>query len=294
MKIRVGPHLRELTSLRLGGDARCMFLPESDDDYERIPGLAEHYGGQLLMLGRGTNILAEDGDHDLILVQRGCLSASEVVSTSPTQVLVRVDAGMSLARLLAWCIKHGCSGLEPLAGIPGSVGGAIAMNAGSHGQECFGLLREIRVWTPAAGVHQLEPRDCVAGYRHFSLRENAGVYAVLGAVFGFRPAPSEVIRELSRSWFMRKKSVQPLHAHTAGCVFKNPVDGSAGMLLDRAGFRGRACGGMRFSPMHANFLENTGSGTATQALELMDLAVHEVDVRFGVHLEREVEVLTCP
>ena len=271
-----------------------MVIPESDDEYDQIPELAGKYGGRVVMLGRGTNILAEDGEHDLMLVQRRCLSAPEILSTSSEQILVRVDAGMSLARLLAWCIKHGCSGLEPLAGIPGSVGGAIAMNAGSHGQECFGLLREIRGWTPAAGVHGIQRRDCAAGYRHFSLRGNDGVYAVLGAVFAFRPASCEEIRAQSRLWFRRKKSVQPLHAHSAGCVFKNPVNGSAGMFLDRAGFRGRTCGGMRFSPVHANFLENTGSGTAAQALELMDQAASEVFVHFGVHLDREVEVLTCP
>ena len=296
MKIRVRPHLQEFTSLRLGGYARCMLVPESDDEYLRIPGLAEQYGGRPVIFGRGTNILAGDGEHALVLLQRPCLADPEIIEESSGRsgkVLVAVDAGMSLARLTAWCIARGCSGLEPLAGIPGNVGGALAMNAGSHGQDCSGLLERVRVWTPEGGVHWVGRAGCIAGYRNFRLAGYEGLFAVLGAVFAFAREPSAMVRERTRSWFIRKKSVQPLGAHTAGCVFKNPSDGSAGMLLDRAGFRGRACGGMRFSPMHANFLENTGNGTSVQALELMDLAEKEVATRFNVHLEREVEVLIC-
>ncbi len=296
MILRVRPHLQEITSLRLGGYARCILIPESDGDYLRIPRYTEQYGGRPVILGRGTNILAEDGEHELVLVQRPCLADPEVLegeSYVPSGIAVAVDAGMSLSRLTAWCIRHGWSGLEPLAGIPGNVGGAVAMNAGSHGQECCGLLTRIRVWTPERGVHWVTRSQCAAGYRNFRLRGHEGVFAVLGAVFLFTRKSSRQVREETRSWFMRKKSVQPLGAHTAGCVFKNPPEGSAGMLLDRAGFRGRHLGGMRFSPVHANFLENTGNGTSAQARELMTRAVREVSERFGIHLDCEVEVVAC-
>ncbi|GAU07824.1 UDP-N-acetylmuramate dehydrogenase [Desulfoplanes formicivorans] len=294
MKITVQPSFRELTTLRLGGQARCLLVPQCDADYEAIPREAERYGGRLLALGRGSNILAGDGEHDLALIRRPCLAAPRVVRTTSNKVLVAVDGGMTLAGLLAWCIKHECSGLEPLAGIPGSIGGAVAMNAGSHGCECFDLLQALRIWTPKDGVVWVDREICRAGYRRFALQGYDGVFAVLEALLAFETCSRDVIRKRVKSWFVRKKSVQPLTAWTAGCAFKNPLNHSAGRLLDQAGLRGYALGGMRFSPVHANFLENTGKGTATQAFELMDLARETVAKRFGMVLEREVEVLECP
>lgn len=291
MKIIVQPSFRELTTLRLGGRARCLLVPQCDADYEAIPREAQRYGGRLQVMGRGSNILAREGEHDLVLIRRPCLAEPRIVRTTSNRVLVVVDGGMGLAGLMAWCIKHACSGLEPLAGIPGSIGGAVAMNAGSHGCECFDLLEALRVWTPEHGVFRVDRETCRAGYRKFAIQGHEGVYAVLEALLTFEIRPREEIQQRVKSWFLRKKSVQPLKAWTAGCVFKNPLNHSAGRLLDQAGLRGYTLGGMRFSPVHANFLENTGKGTATQALQLMHLARETVEKRFGIVLEREVEVL---
>ncbi|WP_462324641.1 UDP-N-acetylmuramate dehydrogenase [Desulfoplanes sp.] len=287
------PRLGQLTSLRLGGRAQGLLVPESDGDYEDIPRLSEKYAGRPYVMGRGTNILAEDGDHDLTLVKRPCLNGPEVLREVGNNAVISVDGGMTLAGFMSWCIKHGYSGLESLSGIPGSFGGCVAMNAGSHGRECFELLQAVRVWTPGKGCFWAERSECTAGYRHFSLTDQDGLFAVLGVLVVLEKKSSEEVRQGVRSWFLRKKSVQPLTAATAGCVFKNPLNGSAGRFLDAAGLRGYALGGMRFSPVHANFLENTGKGTADQALELISLGRKEVSERSGVHLELEVEVLEC-
>jgi UDP-N-acetylmuramate dehydrogenase len=293
MKITVQPHFRELTTLRLGGQARCMLVPESDGEYEAIPRQAERYGGSLFVLGRGSNILAEDGAHDLALIHRPCLVEPEAIREVGEKVMVAVDGGMGLAGFMSWCIKHGCSGLEPMAGIPGSIGGAVAMNAGSHGCECFDHIQAIRVWTPENGVFWVERGACRAGYRHFDFQGHEGTFAVLGVLMALAKDSREAIQHRVKTWFMRKKSVQPLAAATAGCVFKNPLNHSAGRLLDEAGFRGRALGGMRFSPVHANFLENCNQGTSSQALELIAQAAETIRERFGILLEREVEIVTC-
>ena len=293
MKITIHPSFREITTLRLGGQARCLLVPESDEDYEAIPREMNRYGGRPVVMGRGSNILAEDGEHELVLVRRPCLAEPEIVREVSGRVMVAVDGGMGLAGFMAWCIKNGCSGLEPMAGIPGSIGGAVAMNAGSHGCECFDHLQAIRVWTPENGVFWVERNMCRAGYRRFDFEGHHGVFAVLGVLMVLDRDSREAIHERVTSWFMRKKSVQPLTAATAGCVFKNPLNHSAGRLLDEAGFRGYSLGGMRFSPVHANFLENTGQGTSAQALELLARAAETIRERFGVVLEREVEILAC-
>ncbi len=282
-----------MTTLRLGGQVRCLLEPQRDEDYESIPLEVRRHGGRLAVMGRGSNVLAEDGEHDLVLVRRPCLSQPEIVREMGEKVLIAVDAGMALARFMAWCIRHGCSGLEPMAGIPGSMGGAVAMNAGSHGCECFDHLYAIRVWTPERGVFWVDRDVCRAGYRHFDFQGHQGMFAVLGVLMLLTKDASEAIRERVKSWFMRKKGVQPLNAATAGCVFKNPLNHSAGRLLDEAGLRGHALGGMRFSPVHANFLENTGQGTSAQAWELLDLARTRIKERFDIVLEHEVEMVTC-
>jgi UDP-N-acetylmuramate dehydrogenase len=293
MKTTVQPLFRELTTLRLGGHVRCLLVPESDGEYEALPREAERFGGRLYVLGRGSNILAEDGEHDLVLIRRPCLADPSVVREKSGKVMVAVDGGMGLAGFMSWCIRHGCSGLEPLAGIPGSIGGAVAMNAGSHGCEWFDHIHAIRVWTPEGGVFWVEREACKAGYRRFDFQGHDGIFAVLGVLMTMKKDGREAIQERVRGWFLRKKSVQPLTAATAGCVFKNPLNRSAGRLLDEAGFRGRALGGMRFSPVHANFLENVHQGTSAQAMELMSRATEAVRDRFGVLLEREVEIVTC-
>ncbi len=293
MKITPEPSFQNLTTLRLGGQARCLLVPQTDQDYEAIFQEVERYGGRLEPLGRGSNILAEDGEHDRVLLRRLCLREPKVVRETGSQVLVTVDAGMALPRFIRWCIQHGCSGLEPMSGIPGSLGGAVMMNAGSHGCECFDHLQAVRIWTPANGISWIDRNGCRAGYRSFALEGCTGVFAVLGVLMLLDRDSSDSIRKRVRSWLMRKKSVQPLGAVTAGCVFKNPLNGSAGRLLDEAGLRGYCLGDMRFSPVHANFLENTGKGTSAQALELIALAVERVKERWGVVLEPEVEILPC-
>ncbi len=293
MKITVQPFFREFTTLRLGGQARCLLVPESDGEYETSPLEAERYGGDLFVLGRGSNILAEDGAHDLALIRRPCLAGPEVIRETSGKVMVAVDGGMGLAGFMSWCIKNGCSGLEPMAGIPGTLGGAVAMNAGSHGCECFDYIQAIRVWTPENGVFRVERGACRAGYRHFDFKGHDGTFAVLGVLMVLEKDSRAAIHNRVKKWFMRKKSVQPLTAATAGCVFKNPLNHSAGRLLDEAGFRGYALGGMRFSPLHANFLENINQGTSSQALELISRATETIRDRLGIALEREVEMVTC-
>ncbi|MDR3640617.1 MAG: UDP-N-acetylmuramate dehydrogenase [Humidesulfovibrio sp.] len=289
------PRLSERTTLRLGGPALAEALvrdeAELDQLAEALPGL----GGHPLALGAGSNLLATDGHHELVLVRPDNTAAPLVQAKAHGGVLVRAGAGLGLPRLLGFCQRLGLAGLEGLTGIPGRVGGAVAMNAGSYGVEVGQILTRVRLWTPADGLTWRAASDCGFGYRRFDPRLGEGFHLVWEAEFRLTQDEPQAVRARMESVYSKKKATQPVTARSAGCVFKNPAGLPAGMsagkLLDDAGMRGKRLGGMAFSELHANFLVNLGGGTAAQALELMDFGRNAVRARFGVELETEVVVL---
>jgi UDP-N-acetylmuramate dehydrogenase len=289
------PRLSERTTLRLGGPALAEAVARVEADLDQLGRELPGLGGRPLALGAGSNILALDGALDVVLV-RPANDAAPQVERTDAGALVRVGAGFGLPRLLGLCQRLGLSGLESLTGIPGRVGGAVAMNAGSYGVETGALLSRIRLWTPTAGLVWREAKDCSFGYRHFNAGLGDGFSLIWEAEFRLTADEPAAIRARMEATYGKKKAVQPVTAKSAGCVFKNPPSatgaGSAGKLLDQAGMRGRKLGGMAFSELHANFLVNLGHGTAAQALELMDLGRSAVRARFGVELETEVVVLS--
>ncbi|MHC1702198.1 MAG: UDP-N-acetylmuramate dehydrogenase [Humidesulfovibrio sp.] len=295
--------LRERTTLRLGGPALAEAVVSCEaglDELARVlPGLGASpgMGGRPLALGAGSNILAADGPHALVLV-RAANNAAPVMTTQPDgTAIVRAGAGAGLPRLLGLCQRAGLAGLEGLTGVPGRVGGGVAMNAGSYGVELCALLTRVRVWTPEGGLIWRAARDCAFGYRHFDpqLGAGAGFWLVWEAEFALRADDPAAIRARMEAVYARKKASQPVTAKSAGCVFKNPAGlpagTGAGKLLDEAGLKGRRLGNMAFSDVHANFLVNLGGGTAAEALELLELGRAKVLDRFGVQLETEVVVL---
>jgi UDP-N-acetylmuramate dehydrogenase len=287
------PHLAERTTLRLGGWALAEFWPEGPDDYAGMTDRARILGGSPLILGAGSNVLAADGELPLVLVRTDCAVRLEVVGQGGDgTVLVAAGAGVRMPRLLGFCAHRGLSGIEGLVGIPGSVGGAVAMNAGSFGAEMCRRLDRITAVT-GAGCETLGRDRFRYGYRSFSLPGRPDGFVVLEAVLALDPDVPEAVRGRMRQHYLRKKASQPLDVPSAGCVFRNPEGDAAGRLLERAGFRGRRAGGVCFSPKHANFLVNDRQGTATAALELIGEAREAVRRRFGIVLENEVRVVPC-
>ena len=189
-------------------------------------------------------------------------------------------------------MKHGLSGLEGMAGVPGDVGGAVAGNAGAHGMDMGTVLRSVDVFSPDRGFRTLGREDVRCEYRFFGLRDGGKPwFAISSIVLALRPAEPEAIRTALRDNIERKLRVQPVRSWSAGCVFKNPPEGtSAGKLLEEAGFRGKRLGGMCFSEIHANFLVNEGKGSADAALELIRSAQSAVWERFGIQLQTEVKL----
>jgi len=299
--------LKERTTLRLGGPALAEAVVTCEAGLDELARALPGMGGRPLALGAGSNILAADGPHALVLVRaanRTMDKATPQISAqaggvTPGTFIVRAGAGTGLPRLLGFCQRAGLSGLEGLTGVPGRVGGSVAMNAGSYGVELGALLSRVRIWTPEGGLVWRAAKDCALGYRHFdpnlSQDGGAGFWLIWEAEFALCADAPLAVRARMEAAYAKKKASQPVTARSAGCVFKNPVGLPAGMgagrLLDEAGLKGRRLGGMAFSRVHANFLVNQGGGTATQALELLEYGRATVFDRFNLNLETEVKVL---
>ncbi len=295
--IEPGPYLRERTTLRLGGQALAEVVASREEDLSELPGLLKKLGSAPFILGRGSNILAQDQDLPLALVTVDLGSPPAVVEDRGGEKLARVGANQPLPGFLAWCAKNGLSGLEGLAGIPGSVGGAVAMNAGSYGCETGSRLSAVRVFSPEKGLQTLPASELNLAYRHFSpclAGGRAPAWFVIVEAWFVLPCAEPVGIKAAMAENLRKKAAtQPISAASAGCVFKNPAPGvSAGKLLDEAGFKGKRLGDMLFSDLHANFLINAGNGSSAQAMELLHEAMAHVYNNSGYKLEYEVKVLS--
>lgn len=287
-----GPALAERTTLRLGGRALAEISVEAPADLDGLGRALERVGGTPLALGAGSNILAREGELPLTIVSADMKDKPEVVPGAPEgKVRVRAGAGLGLPYFLSRLEKRGLWGLSGLAGIPGRLGGAVAMNAGSYGAEIADALARVRIWTPEGGLFWIGPDRFEIGYRRFAPKDAEDFFLVVEAEMDFEERTPRETGEARREALDRKKASQPVTEATAGCVFCNPPGESAGKLLDQAGFKGKRLGGMAFSEMHANFLVNTGGGRSGEALELMALAVEAVRKRFGVALRPEVKVV---
>jgi UDP-N-acetylmuramate dehydrogenase len=285
------PSLAERTTLRLGGNALAQASFDAVSDLELLPDVIEAQGGAPVVLGGGSNTLAMGGELGVVLLHCAIAGEPEVIGEDAGGVLLKVNAGVLLPKLLAWAERNHLTGLEGLTGIPGSVGGATAMNAGSWGTEIGDTLRRVRIWTPEGGSRWLGRHDYECRYREFQPHGVTGFWLVTAVEVALERGDQEAIKQAMRGYMIKKKSRQPVTKHSAGCVFKNPVGDSAGLLLDRAGYRGKRLGGVAFSEMHANFLVNDRKGTSEQAVELITEARQAVLDTFGVALDMEVKVV---
>lgn len=283
------PTMARRTTLRLGGQVRGEVMLTDPLAADALPGIADRLGGRLVSLGAGSNILAGDGPLSLVLVRNGMPPDITMLEDDGETTVVRASSSAKLPVLLGRAAEADLAGLEGLTGIPGSVGGAVAMNAGSYGQCVADTLRALDVVTDRGEVRRFMRNEVEFGYRSMSIPGLGGWWMVLAAEFALSRDAAGVVSARARECMEKKRSTQPVTVASAGCVFKNPApDNPAGKLLDAAGFKGKRLGGMAFSNMHANFMVNEGAGTSAEALDLMALAKHTVFTRYGIILEAEV------
>jgi UDP-N-acetylenolpyruvoylglucosamine reductase len=280
--------LARLTTVRAGGSADFFARPESEQEVIGLLAWAEGEGLPIGVVGSGSNLLvSDDGFRGLVLKLTGELTRVERDGTQ-----IACGGGARLPSAAAKAAGWGLTGLEFGVNIPGTVGGAVRMNANAYGGELGRVLEAVTVCTPA-GTERRRPEDLGFRYRGSNLGER-DVVAV--ATFALSEANPADVKATMADMRRRRKEAQPSGIKTFGSTFVNPDDPraenrSAGQLLDAAGCGGLQIGGARLSPKHANFVENTGGATTADILEVMGEARRRVHERFGVTLEPEVQVL---
>ena len=280
--------LARLTTVRTGGDADWFARPGDAEQLGELLGWAGDEDIEIGVIGSGSNLLiADDGFHGLALKLDG-----ELATVSRDGERLHCGGGARLPSAAAKAAGWGLSGLEFGVNIPGTVGGAVKMNANAYGGELAQVLEWVDVVTPAGSARRL-PEQLDFAYRS----SNLGPYEVVARVsFRLSPGEPEAIKATMAGMRERRHEAQPSGIKTFGSTFKNPEDKraegrTAGQLLEAASCRGLQVGGARFSAKHANFVENAGEATTADVLELMAAARRRVHERFGVVLEPEVQLL---
>ena len=280
--------LAPLTTWRIGGPAQFLVIPQDLDDVFALQQLAADRGWPLFFLGRGSNVLIDDAGLPGITLHLA-KSFQKLEFHGDT---IRVGAGMALPRLANTLAARGQAGFEFLAGIPGTVGAAVRLNAGAHGHNLGQRLRRVWAVTPELGLKELTLAEIAPGYRTSRLL-HLPRWLVVEAELGLQEEASpEDIQRTMRELLEERRSRQPAHPRTCGSVFKNPPEGPpAGRLIDEAGWKGRSVGDAQVSRKHANFIFNGGRATAAQMITLITAIEESVWQRSGIRLEREVVFL---
>jgi len=282
--VRVNEPLARHVSFRIGGPADILLLPRTLRDLEVTIAWLYRAGGPFIILGRGSNVLIADRGVRGIVVKTG--RGQEGVRYDGNRVLA--ECGVSLPYLSRKASARGLTGLEFAAGIPGSVGGAIAMNAGAHGHSIAEVVEQTRVLTPL-GEERWGATDLRFQYRESRVQHESGV--LLEATLMLRPAdPRETLARLDR-WLQTRGERQPLGPPSSGCIFRNPEGDFAGRLIEAAGAKGLRVGGAVVSDRHANYILNAGGATAEEVLALIALVRSRVRDRWGTDLATEIKLI---
>lgn len=282
---RVRPHepMSRHTSLRIGGPADYLVSPSSTRSVPGLLACARSLGLPVTVLGNGTNTLVLDGGIEGLVVQ---LSACTAITAIGDETLM-AEAGAPFPRLVREAARRSLTGLEFAAGIPGTVGGAVRMNAGAHGAELADVLECIDLVTLGGDLLTLPVDRLGLSYRNSSFP--SGI--VLSAVFALRTGDPDRIRATTQANMDRRGHTQPVLTPNAGSFFKNPPGDYAARLIEQAGCKGWQEGDAVVSERHANFILNMGTATARQVNTLADRVRAAVEEKFGILLEREVKTL---
>jgi UDP-N-acetylmuramate dehydrogenase len=298
-QVRFNAPLASRTSFHIGGPAEALVTPENRDDLLALVTGARDRGIGYQVLGGGTNLLVTDqGISGLVIRIAGCLDTIEAAGETPDGVRVRVGAGVTLKRFCRYCLSHGLKGMNFAIGIPGTVGGALTMNAGTGTGSMADGLSSIMLLMGSGEVRGVERDLLHSEHRRLFWRlageETDASYppVILGGEFILARGEVTVLKAEARGIMATRKMNQPLGFPSAGCIFKNPPAGApAGRLIDMAGLKGRRQGGALISERHANYIVNTGGATAADVLALMTLMKETVWNRFQIQLEPEVKVV---
>jgi UDP-N-acetylenolpyruvoylglucosamine reductase len=282
--VRYGEPLAKHTTLRVGGPADVYVEPACEGDLALVLAYCHERSHQSFVLGRGSNLLVKDGGFRGVVI---CLAHPHFGRVEVAGERLVCGAGARLKAVASEARRHSLSGLEFLEGIPGSVGGALRMNAGAMGSAVFDVVESVRLMAYDRTVRECPARELAVGYRSCaSLRQQIALSALLRG----RPGSREAIEQRMGEYSRKRWQSQPA-APSAGCIFKNPATIPAGKLIDELGLKGTRIGGAVVSAEHGNFIVNDGTATARDFLELMEMIRQRARAARGIELEPEVEII---
>ena len=282
------------TSFRIGGPAGALVIAHNEEELAAVLCIcAAHEALKYMLIGNGSNFLvADDGYPGIFIKLGGEFDSISVEKEDEEGALIRVGAAKLLSGTSAFLTEHGYTGFEFASGIPGSIGGAVFMNAGAYGGEMKDIVRSVRLMKPdGSEMIELDAADMDFGYRH-SVVEGSGLI-VLSALLSLKSDDPEEIARRVHELQEKRNSKQPVNYPSAGSTFKRPVGGYAAALIDQAGLKGYRVGGAMVSEKHAGFVINTGGATAEDVLAVMRHVRSTVYENSGILLEPEVRLIGC-
>lgn len=279
--------MSEYTTFRIGGKADAICFVQGLGELQQVFSYLNKEKIPYLLVGKGSNLLVRDGGFKgAVIIMRGQLATIKQHEKNDRMVLA--GGGLTLRDLVRFCSQRGLGGLEFLSGIPGTVGGAVTMNAGAFGRAMGDVVQQVDLVTPEGEFTSRNRSDLTFSYRASSIREGS---LVVRASLQCSQETSEIVSGRVAEYLTRRKVAQPLDYPSAGSVFRNPPNDHAGRLIEQAGLKGKKIGGAMISPKHANYIVNTGGAQAEDILRLMEMAKEKVREATGVELEPEIKVV---
>ena len=276
--------LKKHTTYGIGGPADLMIFPKSKQDLIKVIEIINKNKIQLTILGSGSNVLVSDnGIRGAVISLKNSLKQIEVDDN-----ILYAECGTMLGKIVKHAVKNNLIGLENLNGVPGTLGGALIMNAGAWGGEISENLIHVEVINSKSEIQKIQKKDLNFSYRQSSFNKDD---ILLSAKFNLKKADKDIIKENFIEAQSGRKKSQPLNKRSAGSLFKNPKNNSAGKLLDEAGLKGFSIGDAKISEKHANFFINDGDATSKDMLMLIKKAHKEVKDKFNVNLSLEVKLM---
>ncbi|MFH1395376.1 MAG: UDP-N-acetylmuramate dehydrogenase [Candidatus Omnitrophota bacterium] len=278
--------LSTCNTIGVGGKAAAWCTPVDVKTLQRIKLFLDSVNVPVMVIGNGSNILISDKGIDTVVLK---LEGDFFECIRIKKSVVRAGAGTHLRRLIAHSCLNGLSGLEGLVGIPATIGGALKINA-SHISAISENLLKVLILNSRGKFEWLKKEEIDFGYRYSSFKKQD---IIVQADFDFKKAPVLEIKNKMKEYFSLKMRTQPLGAKTLGCIFKNPLASkyTSGQLIDKAGKKGFQCGNAKISEKHANFIINTGQATASDISNLIQNVKYDIEKKFSVTLEPEIEIL---
>lgn len=295
--VRTDEPMKIHTTFKIGGNADYFVTPDTTEKIRQLVGLLHSRNIPFYVIGNGSNLLVSDSGYRGVVVQLGewfgkitlWHNACACAADKPNKVYMRAQAGALLSRIGNEAAANSLTGFEFAAGIPGSLGGAVMMNAGAYGGEMKDVLREAVVLEHDGSIRTLTLNELELGYRTSIIAKNNWI--VLEAVIGLQAGNTQEIKARMKELACRRREKQPLSYPSAGSTFKRPYGYFAGKLIADAGLKGFSVGGAQVSEKHAGFVINAGNATAADVIALTDVVSAQVMERFGVKLELEVKKL---